>query len=156
MDVLMPDGTTITGVPEGITQSELLARYGKFTASLPPPKVPDPVNNPALSPQEQFAAAAEMPQGITSLRKPSAVPEMTQYTPTLTDLIMEMFPGDKAKAANEYAAQKAAEERGVSPEEIYKGSGGRRPMFNPEGRAPVLAATKAIPIIASEPTQKLA
>ena len=31
MDVLMPDGTTITGVPEGITQAELLARYSKFS-----------------------------------------------------------------------------------------------------------------------------
>jgi len=33
MDVLMPDGTTITGVPEGTTQTELLARYGKYTAA---------------------------------------------------------------------------------------------------------------------------
>ena len=33
MDVLMPDGTLVTGVPEGITQSDLLARYGKFSAS---------------------------------------------------------------------------------------------------------------------------
>ena len=30
MDVLMPDGTTITGVPEGITQADLLARYNKY------------------------------------------------------------------------------------------------------------------------------
>jgi len=36
MDVLMPDGTTITGVPEGITQAELLARYGKFSAQAAP------------------------------------------------------------------------------------------------------------------------
>ena len=36
MDVLMPDGTTITGVPEGITQAELLARYNKFSAPQAP------------------------------------------------------------------------------------------------------------------------
>ena len=36
MDVLMPDGTTITGVPEGITQAELLARYSKFSTSQAP------------------------------------------------------------------------------------------------------------------------
>ena len=36
MDVLMPDGTTITGVPEGTTKSDLMARYGKFTAAQKP------------------------------------------------------------------------------------------------------------------------
>ena len=30
MNVLMPDGTIITGVPEGITQTELLERYQRF------------------------------------------------------------------------------------------------------------------------------
>jgi hypothetical protein len=145
MDVLMPDGTLVTGVPEGVTQSDLLARYSKFSASKPTPAAP------TLSPEEQVMGAATAPAtGIASLRKPSDVPEMTPYTPSLTESLMELIPGNKAKAANEYAARKAAEERGVSPEEIYKGAGGARPMLNPEGRAPVLAGVQAGKIVASE------
>jgi hypothetical protein len=34
MDVLMPDGTIISGVPEGITQKDLLARYGRYQANV--------------------------------------------------------------------------------------------------------------------------
>ena len=35
MDVRMPDGTLVTDVPDGITQSELLARYQKRGRSQP-------------------------------------------------------------------------------------------------------------------------
>lgn len=35
MDVRMPDGTIVTGVPDGITQTELLARYKKYTPNQP-------------------------------------------------------------------------------------------------------------------------
>ena len=117
----------------------------------PAPRVPDFAGNPALSPQEQVYAAATAPaSGIATLRKPSAMPELTEYTPTFSEMLMGLIPGDKAKAANEYAARKAAEERGVSTEEIYKGAGGARPMFNPEGRAPILAGTQAGKVIAEE------
>jgi GNAT superfamily N-acetyltransferase len=54
MDVLMPDGTTITGVPEGITQSELLARYNKFSA--------------------MKAAPAAAPSGLASIAPKPATP----------------------------------------------------------------------------------
>lgn len=33
MDVMMPDGTTVQGVPDGVTQSQLMARYSKFQAA---------------------------------------------------------------------------------------------------------------------------
>lgn len=36
MDVRMPDGTVISGVPDGITQTELLARYQKMSAPSEP------------------------------------------------------------------------------------------------------------------------
>ena len=57
MDVLMPDGTTITGVPEGVTQSQLLARYGKYTAAQAPaaPQVGLP-NVPPIEPSKPFTA----------------------------------------------------------------------------------------------------
>ena len=65
MNVLMPDGTTITGVPEGITQSELLARYGKYTAD-----IKSRVTPPTISPEEQSISAPL--EGIASLQKPVA------------------------------------------------------------------------------------
>ena len=123
--------------------------YLEKQPSAPMPKVPDFAGNPALSPQEQVYAAAT-PSGIATLRKPSAVPELTEYNPTFSEMLMGLIPGDKAKAANEYAARKAAEERGVSTEEIYKGAGGARPMFNPEGREPILAGAQAGKVIAKE------
>ena len=40
MDVLMPDGTTITDVPEGITKAQLLAKYQGAQATNNAPQVP--------------------------------------------------------------------------------------------------------------------
>lgn len=160
MDVLMPDGTTITGVPEGITQSELLARYGKFTAA----------QKPAVEPGLPAIAKAATPPGPSSgvfggddvasqifpveapapVRKPSGVAELTPYEPSFLERINELLPGNKAKAANEYAARKIAEERGVPVSEVYKDIGGSRPIFNPEGRAPIQAGIAAAGIVASE------
>ena len=65
MDVLMPDGTTITGVPEGTTQSELLARYGKYTSDIQSRR-PEPI----LSPEEVTSAIDAPSAGIASLQKP--------------------------------------------------------------------------------------
>ena len=71
MDVLMPDGTTITGVPEGITQSELLARYKKFSTPQAAPQAPAglesiaPNTNPNSMTADQYRAqvAARDAQG---------------------------------------------------------------------------------------------
>lgn len=160
MDVLMPDGTTITGVPEGTTKSELLARYGKFTAA----------QKPAVEPGLPAIAKAATPPGPSSgvfggddvasqifpveapapVRKPSGVAELTPYEPSFLERINELLPGNKAKAANEYAARQIAAERGVPISEVYKDIGGSRPIFNPEGRAPVQAGIEAAGIVASE------
>jgi hypothetical protein len=40
MDVLMPDGTTITGVPDGITKAQLMAKYGAAKPDAAAPQVP--------------------------------------------------------------------------------------------------------------------
>jgi len=86
MNVLMPDGTVITGVPAGITQSELLARYGKYTADAQS-RQPAPI----ISPEEQSMSAIKAPsQGIASL-KPQA-------------------PTPSSITADEYRAQVAARE----------------------------------------------
>jgi hypothetical protein len=153
MDVLMPDGTTITGVPEGITQSELLARYGKYSssgankglASLAKPE-------PTLSPEEQMMGvigAAPAPQEQIP-RLPGDQSEMRPYEPSLSEQLIGLLPGNKAKAANEYAARKIAEEKGISVGQVYKDIGGSRPVFNPEGRAPIRAGVESAEIVAGE------
>jgi len=40
MDVRMPDGTIITGVPDNITQADLLARYNRFSTAAPAQQPP--------------------------------------------------------------------------------------------------------------------
>jgi len=104
---------------------------------------------PILSPEEQMMGAAPAPQEAIP-RLPGGQAEMRPYEPSLTDQFMELLPGNKYKAANEYAARQIAKERGVPVGEIYKDIGGARPMFNPEGRAPIRAGVEAAKITAQE------
>jgi len=70
MDVRMPDGTIITGVPDDITQTELLARYQKYAAVQAPAAQP-----PAAEPTREEApqtAAAPQPADAT---QPAAAPK---------------------------------------------------------------------------------
>ena len=76
MDVLMPDGTLVTDVPEGVTQSQLLARYSKFSATKPVKEAP------TLSPEEQVMGSIGAPgEGIASIftkpSKPQPIAEPT-------------------------------------------------------------------------------
>lgn len=76
MDVLMPDGTLVTDVPEGVTQSQLLARYNKFSATKPVKEAP------TLSPEEQVMGSIGAPgEGIASIftkpSKPQPIAEPT-------------------------------------------------------------------------------
>jgi GNAT superfamily N-acetyltransferase len=64
MDVRMPDGTVVSGVPEGVTQSELLARYTKYSEAQAPrglesiaPKRPAEVAAPAFDPTKPLLAS---------------------------------------------------------------------------------------------------
>jgi len=183
MDVLMPDGTTITGVPEGTTKSDLMARYSKYAAAQTPAVEPGlPSALPAAKPTppgpssgvfggDDVASQIFPVEAPTPARRPSAVPEMRAYEPSFMDRINEIFPGDKAKAANEYTARQIAKEQNVSIDEAYKqmkeGLGVRaasvpilsqafgpdnrpsgQPMWNPEGRAPIKAGVEALPYAA--------
>ena len=42
IDVQMPDGTIITGVPDNVTQADLMARYQSFAATPMPPDMRKP------------------------------------------------------------------------------------------------------------------
>jgi len=153
MDVLMPDGTTITGVPEGITQSELLARYGKYSSSSANKGLASLTKaEPTLSPEEQMMGAigaAPAPQEQIP-RLPGDQSEMRPYEPSLSEQLMELLPGNKYKAANEYAARQIAKEKGIPVGQVYKDIGGARPVFNPEGRAPIRAGVESAEIVAGE------
>ena len=81
---------------------------------------------------------------------PAAGPEMRAWEPTLWERFTNMIPGNNAKAANEYAARQIAKEKGISVDQVYRDAGGSRPIFNPEGRAPVQAGIEAGKVIASE------
>ena len=96
MDVLMPDGTTITGVPEGTTKAELLARYTKYNSSQAPAEqaqgvasLPQKTNPNAMTGEEYLAQVAQRNQetpertlsgtaldaGITLLKGAIGLPE---------------------------------------------------------------------------------
>ena len=57
MDVRMPDGTIVSNVPDGTTQTELLARYGKYQ-SAQQKEAPTPEYTPPPSTKRTFGEAA--------------------------------------------------------------------------------------------------
>jgi hypothetical protein len=87
-------------------------------------------------------------------------PELRPWEPTLWERFLNLFPGDRAKAANEALARRIAKEKNIPVDEAYRqmkealgvrGVMGTRPsgqpMFNPEGRAPIKATTEAVPYV---------
>jgi hypothetical protein len=87
-------------------------------------------------------------------------PELRPWEPTLWERFLNLFPGDRAKAANEALARRIAKEKNIPVDEAYRqmkealgvrGVMGARPsgqpMFNPEGRAPIKATTEAVPYV---------
>jgi hypothetical protein len=96
MDVLMPDGTTITGVPEGTTQTELLARYGKYTAAktaAPEPGLPS--ITPQAAPVEAAAPVAPAtpmaPNVMDAQAYKAALEQRNQQTPerSVSDIVLD-------------------------------------------------------------------
>jgi hypothetical protein len=73
MDVRMPDGTIITGVPDNITQADLLARYSRFSAAAPTSTARKPATGPAMAvdPMGNFTGMEEQPvaqpQGLAAI-----------------------------------------------------------------------------------------
>jgi hypothetical protein len=63
IDVQMPDGTIISGVPDNITQADLLARYKAFAPPAETPKVPE---SAGFSPRD---TALALSQGVVGAGK---------------------------------------------------------------------------------------
>jgi hypothetical protein len=114
-----------------------------------------------LSPEERVMSAVGAPEEPAPPRRAAPTqPELRPYEPTILERIQGLIPGNRAKAANEYAARQIAKEQGISVDEAYRQMkeslgvrgvmGGRpsgQPMFNPEGRAPIKAVAEAAPYV---------
>ena len=104
MDVRMPDGTVVTGVPDGITQTELLARYSKYTPSRSTEAEPDTSPQIGSPMGEGFGsaimAASELPK-----------PERKVYTGSVFDT-QPFNPEFNPEEANRLSRRAYAEEAG--------------------------------------------
>lgn len=76
--------------------------------------------------------------------------EYRSYEPTLWDRFQEMIAPNKEAAAVEYTARRIAREQGISVDDVYEQAGGRRSIFNPEGRAPIRAAVEAGKVVGEQ------
>ena len=92
----MPDGTTITGVPEGTTQSQLLARYSKYTAAKAPAPEPGlPSIATQAAPVEAAAPVAPAtpmaPNVMDAQAYKAALEQRNQQTPerSVSDIVLD-------------------------------------------------------------------
>lgn len=76
--------------------------------------------------------------------------EMRSYEPTLFDQFRGLFPANKDKASNEVAARQIAKRENIPVTQVYREAGGSRPIFNPEGRAPIGAAVDTADTIVTD------
>lgn len=76
--------------------------------------------------------------------------ELKSWEPTLWERIKGLIPGNKDAATVEMIARDIANREGVSVEEVYKSMGGARPMWNPEGRAPIQALAEGAEIVGKQ------
>lgn len=76
--------------------------------------------------------------------------ELKPWEPTLWEQIKGLIPGNKDAATVEMIARDIAKREGVSVEEVYKSMGGARPMWNPEGRAPIQALAEGAEVVGKQ------
>lgn len=132
----LPANTGPTNTTSLVSPSPVRAESG----SVAQPTFSDPMTGFTVGDASQAPAAPA----------PATGPELRAWEPTLWERFTNMIPGNNAKAANEFAARRIAKEKGISVDQVYRDAGGSRPIFNPEGRAPVQASIEAGKVIASE------
>lgn len=93
MDVRMPDGTVITGVPEGITQTELLARYNKYST-------PAPAAAPAQPPQPEAGLASIAPKPVEGFGESKPVEGFGKSEPIDVGPVKQPFTPEQQKEAS--------------------------------------------------------
>ena len=131
----------------------------------PAPKV-DFTNTPPspLKPEDQnaWADSRGLPKPFAESEHPEAQPQkslknadgspmsqsvMKPYEPTIWDKILDLIGPNRDAAAVELAAQRIAAREGKDVREVYNEAGGHRAMINPEGRAPIRAASEAADVV---------
>lgn len=90
------------------------------------------------------------PQRVGGDKKEKPQAELKSWEPTLWERIKGLIPGDKDAATVEIIARDIANREGVSVEEVYKSMGGARPMWNPEGRAPIQALAEGAQVVGKQ------
>jgi len=130
MDVRLPDGTIVTNVPEGITQSELMRRVGLMSAS---PEVAPKPTGPAGFSLKDLAASF----GIGAVGSTKALTDVagagniasSKLSQGVESLQQSMTPERQAEMQRQAERMKAAEESGSFLEEIK--AAGRNVMEAP-------------------------
>ncbi len=130
MDVRLPDGTIVTNVPEGITQSELMRRVGLMSAS---PEVAPKPTGPAGFSLKDLAASF----GIGAVGSTKALTDVagagniasSKLSQGVESLQQSMTPERQAEMQRQAERMKAAEQSGSFLEEVK--AAGRNVMEAP-------------------------
>jgi hypothetical protein len=130
MDVRLPDGTIVTNVPEGITQSELMRRVGLMSAS---PEIAPKPTGPAGFSLKDLAASF----GIGAVGSTKALTDVagagniasSKLSQGVESLQQSMTPERQAEMQRQAERMKAAEQSGSFLEEVK--AAGRNVMEAP-------------------------
>ena len=119
IDVQMPDGTIITGVPDNVTQADLLARYKAY---VPPPEEPAKAGFSASDLGVAFGQGAiGSTKALTDVAGATNVASQS-LEEIQKDLTKQYSPERQAEMQRQAARMKAAEESGSTLAEIKAGA----------------------------------
>jgi hypothetical protein len=119
IDVQMPDGTIITGVPDNVTQADLLARYKAY---VPPPPEPTSAGFSASDLGVAFGQGAiGSTKALTDVAGATNVASQS-LEEIQKDLTKQYSPERQAEMQRQAARMKAAEESGSTLAEIKAGA----------------------------------
>ena len=106
---------------------------------------------PALDYSKANEAQAQA-KGAAEEAQQAGIPraELRAWEPTLWDRVMDLIQGNRDAAAVELAARRIAARDGVSVDEVYRSAGGIRPIWNPEGRAPIRALAEGAEVVGKQ------
>lgn len=137
-----------------LTQEEI-AKYQQQ-----PQQAEQPAQQPAQQSTQELPAldyskaneAQAQAKGAAEEAQQAGIPraELRAWEPTLWDRVMDLIPGNRDAAAVELAARRIAARDGVSVDEVYRSAGGIRPIWNPEGRAPIRALAEGAEVVGKQ------
>lgn len=137
-----------------LTQEEI-AKYQQQ-----PQQAEQPAQQPAQQSTQELPAldyskankAQAQAKGAAEEAQQAGIPraELRAWEPTLWDRVMDLIQGNRDATAVELAARRIAARDGVSVDEVYRSAGGIRPIWNPEGRAPIRALAEGAEVVGKQ------